>query len=133
MKRISFFTETYLLFIAIILDLLQIALGAMLIGIVLNTILSFIFYASLAIVFYTHGIPILKPKRTKGFFGSLLAEAIPLVNMLPWLTINTWWALRQIRKEVTAQEQAEEAAQAEALAQAQDDETESEEYYEEAA
>jgi hypothetical protein len=114
MHRISVFTESLLVFVALTLDMLQLILGIFIVGGVLNTFISILYYGTVGVVLYTHGIAIIHPKRTKKFLASVIGEAIPFVNMLPWLTISTVMTLRQLRREMDEQEE-REAAEAQAV------------------
>jgi len=92
--RISSTTAGAMIVLAVIIDVLQLGVSALVlipfIGFVLAMLLgpfiSFIAAVIFGIWFSSCGLSLLQERRTLGFLGTILGEIVPFLGAIPWWT-----------------------------------------------
>lgn len=91
-----------LICIAVFLDVVQAMLslvGFLVLGIALNSLLSFFALMLFAVIFWIKGLSFFSSRRSARMMITIVSEMVPLINNLPAWTITTAMTIREIRKE----------------------------------
>ncbi len=118
-ERISTVTAAFIIAIALILDLVQFLLVLTVVGSVVSVIIGLLAGFGLWLVFALHGVKYSGTgalKKAGATFGTMVAEMVPFLDVLPLITIGAVLIIRQTRKEDKA---ARQKARADLLAQQQ--------------
>ncbi|MFC1730970.1 hypothetical protein ACFL6I_11615 [candidate division KSB1 bacterium] len=100
--RISNFLAVVLITVAITVDLIQVALtliGLIILGVVLNTLISFFVTIFFGIVLTIKGVSFISARRSALTIITLVMEILPLANNIPTWTISTITMMVMVRKE----------------------------------
>ncbi len=101
-ERISTTTAAFIIGIALILDLVQGFLVLTVVGSVVSVILGLVAGFGLWLIFALHGVKYSGSgalKKAGATFGTMLAEMVPFLDILPFITIGAILIIRQTRKE----------------------------------
>jgi hypothetical protein len=85
--------------VAIIIDIVQVLLNTVAIGILINRIISFAFACIYYSFLYARDISIIRKKRALTQIGSFFLELIPALDVIPAWTFNVLKTYRSVKKE----------------------------------
>lgn len=83
---------------AVFIDFSQFILGLMFVGLAIDSIIDIFATLLFSIWFSHHGTSLIK-KSPLGFFGTIIGEFIPFVDMAPLWSFYVWRTIRTERKE----------------------------------
>ena len=87
--RIDKTTGVVMVAVAVLFDAVNAGLNLIpLLGQVLAVLVSIIAYLTFGFWFLRRGVGFVNPKRAASFFGSAIIEAIPVLNILPCITVG---------------------------------------------
>ncbi len=101
-ERISTATAAFIIGTAIILDLVQGFLVLTVVGSVVSVIMGLVAGFGLWLIFALHGVKYSGSgalKKAGASFGTMFAEMVPFLDILPFITIGAVLIIRQTRKE----------------------------------
>ncbi len=88
-NRIDPTTGGIMIAVALLFDAMNAGINLIpLLGQVLSVLISLVAYLTFGFWFLKLGVGFVNPKRAASFFGSALIEAIPLLNILPGITVG---------------------------------------------
>ncbi len=104
-QEIKKVTGAFMIIVAIIFDAVQALINLIpIVGQVLSFFISIFSFLTFYVWFKMNGISFAKPKRALKFGGGMLVEAIPILNVLPALTLSVFMMISETRmKKVLSQ------------------------------
>ncbi|MBI2482491.1 MAG: hypothetical protein HYV76_02950 [Candidatus Vogelbacteria bacterium] len=97
--RLSLLTRITLYTVATLADIIQIILLLLVIGTIINTVVSVIYYLIFGSICLLNSVKLFGTRQLKKTVGTWFAEAVPILNFLPWFLIGTYLTIRQADQE----------------------------------
>jgi hypothetical protein len=89
-----------------LLDLVQALLGILLVGVIVNTVMTLLGLISIGFYCLLRGIPLVTRRTLKRFGAGAVVEVIPIINLLPAWSLAIHLMIRGIDQEEAARQEA---------------------------
>ncbi len=98
--KIDKITGAMMIAVAVLFDIANAGINLIpVLGQILAVLISIVGYCTFTLWFWQRGSGVVNPKRTATFFGSGIIEAIPVLNILPAITLGVFLTVSMVQLE----------------------------------